>query len=100
MKVALGTVELTDFQARAVRLALEGVDKPLSADSRLPRAATREQCREYLILFGRNGVGKAEADLRYREARIKAARMVREDWRRGQPRLSDPGTSSMQELLP
>lgn len=80
MKIALGTAELTDFQARAIRLATEGKGQTLP---KFPRAATREQCRNWLLVHGLNGLGAAEQDLRYLKDRLDA----RDSWRRGQPEV-------------
>lgn len=97
MKVALGTIEVTEFQARAIALATsQKMNHGPNYYPKWPRAATRQQCREWLQIHGLNGLGAAEQNLHYLKERLDS----KDSWRRGQPRISDPGTSSLQELLP
>jgi hypothetical protein len=79
MRVALGTLNLTDFQARAIQLAL--TTKQSDYYPRLPKAATREACRQFMLDRGNEGLAKAEQDLSYLEDRRAVS------WRRGQPTL-------------
>lgn len=81
MRVALGTVELSDHQARAIGLCLVPNDREYQR--RLPHPATREQCREWLLIHGANGLGAAEEDLR----RLQGILDSRASWRRGQPEV-------------
>jgi hypothetical protein len=85
MKIALGTIEVTDFQARAVALAMQTRRGGVEYLPRFPRAASRAACREWVLTHGLASLTQAEVDLRYLKDRLDSRSATA--WRRGQPEL-------------